>query len=85
MSRLIRTKNAKLADTVERVYKIIRSKSGKVRTLDLHEWVGDKDNVRYAITKLTVAGKIRRQRGLGQNGVEYFYHDTTKTHSTPHQ
>ncbi len=62
---------------IDQVYSIIRDNSGKVRSVDLDEIIGNKYNVRYAITRLTVMGRISRKRGLGPNGIEYYYHDTS--------
>jgi hypothetical protein len=31
--------------------------------------------VRFAITRLTVQGRIKRIRGFGKVGIEYFYKD----------
>jgi hypothetical protein len=61
---------------IEKVYSIIQKDSGKVRSIDLYDTIGNRDDIRYAISKLTDAGKIERKRGLGVKGVEYFYHDT---------
>jgi hypothetical protein len=60
---------------IEQVYSIIRNNSGKVRTADLDKIIGKKQDVRFAITRLTASGKISRRKGLGVNGIEYFYHD----------
>jgi hypothetical protein len=60
---------------VEKVYSIIRDNSGKIRTADLDRIIGNKQGVRFAITRLTVIGRIRRKRGLGSSGIEYYYHD----------
>jgi hypothetical protein len=62
-------------EMIERVYSLIRENSGKIRTLDLDRVIGDKQDVRSSITRLTVIGKITRRRGLGASGVEYYYHD----------
>lgn len=76
MSRIIQEIKSKSRETViESVYAIIQKNSGKVRSIDLHQLIGDKEDVRFAISKLTIAGKIKRMRGLGKNGIEYFYHD----------
>lgn len=60
---------------VEAVYAIIRSRSGKVTSKDLDEIIGNKQDVRFAITRLTVQGRIKRVRGFGRIGIEYFYKD----------
>ena len=60
---------------IETVYAIIRDKSGKVTSRDLDELIGNKQDVRFAITRLTVQGRIKRVRGFGKVGIEYFYKD----------
>lgn len=60
---------------IEKVYTIIKNKSGKVTSKDLDEIIGNKQDVRIAITRLTVQGKIKRVRGFGKMGIEYFYKD----------
>jgi predicted transcriptional regulator len=76
MSKIIQEGKSKSRDTIiQRVYAAIRKNSGKVRSADLHRLIGDKEDVRYAVSRLTNAGKIKRMRGLGEKGVEYFYHD----------
>ena len=60
---------------IDKVYTIIRSKSGKVTSKDLDQMIGNKQYVRLAITRLTVQGKIKRVRGFGKMGIEYFYKD----------
>jgi DNA-binding transcriptional regulator PaaX len=60
---------------IDKVYTIIRNKSGKVTSKDLDEMIGNKQYVRLAITRLTVQGKIKRVRGFGKMGIEYFYKD----------
>lgn len=60
---------------IETVYDIIKSNSGKVTSKDLDEVVGNKQEVRFAITRLTVQGRIKRVRGFGKVGIEYFYKD----------
>jgi hypothetical protein len=37
--------------------------------------IGNKQDVRFAITRLTVQGRIKRIRGFGKVGIEYFYKD----------
>jgi len=63
------------AGLIETVYSIIRSKSGKVTSKDLDQLIGNKQDVRFAITRLTVQGRIKRMRGFGKVGIEYFYKD----------
>jgi len=64
-------------DLLETVYSIIRDQSGKVRTKDLDRVIGNKQEVRFAITRLTIQGRIKRVRGFGKVGIEYFYRDIT--------
>ena len=60
---------------IETVYAIIRSSSGKLTSKDLDQMIGNKQYVRLALTRLTVQGRIKRVRGFGQMGIEYFYKD----------
>ena len=60
---------------IDRVYTIIRNRSGKVTSKDLDQIIGSKQDVRLAITRLTVQGRIKRVRGFGEIGIEYFYKD----------
>jgi len=60
---------------IETVYAAIKSKSGKVTSKDLDQLIGNKQDVRFAITRLTVQGRIKRIRGFGKVGIEYFYKD----------
>ena len=60
---------------IDRVYTIIRNQSGKVTSKDLDQMIGNKQHVRLAITRLTVQGRIKRVRGFGKMGIEYFYKD----------
>ena len=60
---------------IETVYAIIRSRSGKLTSKDLDQMIGSKQDVRLAITRLTVQGRIKRVRGFGKMGIEYFYKD----------
>ncbi|HEV3433386.1 MAG TPA: hypothetical protein VG098_05290 [Nitrososphaera sp.] len=60
---------------IEKVYTIIKNRSGKVTSKDLDQIIGNKQYVRIAITRLTVQGKIKRVRGFGKMGIEYFYKD----------
>ena len=63
------------SDLIESVYAIIQSRSGKVTSKDLDELIGNKQDVRFAITRLTVQGRIKRIRGFGRVGIEYYYKD----------
>jgi len=63
------------AGLIETVYSIVRSMSGKVTSKDLDHMIGNKQGVRFAITRLTVQGRIKRIRGFGKVGIEYFYKD----------
>jgi len=60
---------------IETVYAVIRGKSGKVTSKDLDQLIGNRQDVRFAITRLTVQGRIKRMRGFGKVGIEYFYKD----------
>lgn len=63
------------AGLIETVYSTIKSKSGRVTSKDLDHLIGNKQEVRFAITRLTVQGRIKRVRGFGKVGIEYFYKD----------
>lgn len=63
---------------IDKVYAIIRNRSGKVTSKDLDQMIGNKQYVRLAITRLTVQGRIKRVRGFGKRGIEYFYKDTAR-------
>ena len=60
---------------IDKVYTIISSRSGKITSKDLDQMIGNKQDVRLAITRLTVQGRIKRVRGFGKRGIEYFYKD----------
>jgi DNA-binding transcriptional regulator PaaX len=60
---------------IDRVYAIISNRSGKITSKDLDQMIGNKQDVRLAITRLTVQGRIKRVRGFGKRGIEYFYKD----------
>lgn len=61
-------------DLREKIYTLILRSSGKVRSIDLDRIFGNKKQVRSAITRLTLDGRIKRVKGFGQgNGIEYFY------------
>jgi DNA-binding transcriptional regulator PaaX len=60
---------------IDKVYDIIRNRSGRVTSKDLDQMIGNKHEVRLAITRLTVQGRIKRIRGFGKRGIEYFYKD----------
>ena len=63
------------AGLIETVYAIVKSRSGRVTSKDLDNLMGNKQDVRFAITRLTVQGRIKRIRGFGKVGIEYFYKD----------
>jgi DNA-binding transcriptional regulator PaaX len=63
------------AGLIETVYSIIKNRSGEVTSKDLDQIIGNKQDVRFAITRLTVQGRIKRVRGFGKVGIEYFYKD----------
>jgi hypothetical protein len=71
------------AGLIETVYAIIKSRSGKVTSKDLDNMVGNKQDVRFAITRLTVQGRIKRIRGFGKVGIEYFYKDIASMPAKP--
>jgi DNA-binding transcriptional regulator PaaX len=60
---------------IDKVYAIISNRSGKITSKDLDQMIGNKQDVRLAITRLTVQGRIKRVRGFGKRGIEYFYKD----------
>jgi hypothetical protein len=68
---------------IETVYAIIRSRSGKLTSKDLDQMIGNKQDVRLAITRLTVQGRIKRIRGFGKIGIEYFYKDIASQPQKP--
>ena len=63
-------------ELMQTVHCMIKENSGKIRSCDLDRMIGNKQDVRFAISRLTVMGLIRRVRGFGKSGIEYFYHDT---------
>ncbi|MDP9289212.1 MAG: hypothetical protein M3P08_13585 [Thermoproteota archaeon] len=65
-------KNSKY-DCTELVYSIVRNNSGKVTGKQLEREIGSRYEVRYAITRLTKEGRIKRIRGFGVDRVEFFY------------
>lgn len=72
------------AGLVGTVYSIVRSRSGKVTSKDLDHMIGNRQDVRFAITRLTVQGRIKRIRGFGKVGIEYFYKDiSSETRKKP--
>ncbi len=71
------------AGLIETVYATIKSRSGRVTSKDLDNMVGNKQDVRFAITRLTVQGRIKRIRGFGKVGIEYFYKDIASEPSKP--
>ncbi|MDQ3807254.1 MAG: hypothetical protein M3298_03705 [Thermoproteota archaeon] len=70
---------------IDTVYNIIKSRSGKVTSKDLDQIIGNKQYVRLAITRLTVQGRIKRVRGFGNMGIEYFYKDIDNNHQQQEQ
>lgn len=71
------------AGLIETVYATIKSRSGRVTSKDLDNMIGNKQDVRFAITRLTVQGRIKRIRGFGKVGIEYFYKDIASEPSKP--
>ncbi|HKU50365.1 MAG TPA: hypothetical protein VJP79_10465 [Nitrososphaera sp.] len=71
------------AGLIETVYAIIKGRSGKVTSKDLDTLIGNKQDVRFAITRLTVQGRIKRIRGFGKVGIEYFYKDIATAPEKP--
>ena len=67
-------KNSKY-DCTEIVYSIIRNNSGKVTGKQLEREIGNRYDVRYAITRLTKEGRIKRIRGFGVDRIEFYYLD----------
>ncbi|HYY40511.1 MAG TPA: hypothetical protein VE692_04620 [Nitrososphaera sp.] len=70
-----KSRGSRSGSFIEMVYTIIRSRSGKLTSKDLDRMIGNKEDVRLAITRLTVQGRIKRVRGFGKMGIEYFYKD----------
>ena len=69
---------------IDKVYTIIRNRRrARSQAKILNQMIGNKQDVRLAITRLTVQGRIKRVRGFGKRGIEYFYkdvaHQTQKT------
>lgn len=60
-------------DCTELVFSIVRNNSGKVTGKQLEREIGSRYEVRYAITRLTKEGRIKRVRGFGVDRVEFFY------------
>lgn len=73
------------SELIERVHSIIRENSGKIRSKDLDDIIGDKMDVRFALTRLTVLGRISRKRDFGARGVEYYYHDVQSSSFEKHR
>ena len=71
------------AGLIETVYATIKTRSGKVTSKDLDTLIGNKQDVRFAITRLTVQGRIKRIRGFGKVGIEYFYKDIASSPVKP--
>lgn len=61
---------------VEKLYKFIQSKDGRVTTDDMSKVISNKDTIRRVLTRLTVRRRIRRVKTFGQHGIIYTY--TTK-------
>ena len=66
-------------DFIEAVFSAIRENSGHITSADLDKTFGNKQEVRSAITRLTVSGRISRKRGFGRVGIEYYYHDQSSS------
>jgi len=66
-------------ELAESVYSIIKANSRRIRTADLDRRIGNKQDVRSAITRLAIMDKIKRVRGFSPNGVDYFYHDLSSS------
>lgn len=62
-------------EVIESVYHLIRSQTGKIRLKDIIEIIGSREKAHYAIVWLTRKRKIKRVKGFGEGGIEYFYHD----------
>jgi hypothetical protein len=62
----------------ELVYSLIKRETGKITAKLIEKEIGRNKNqrdIQYAIIHLTKKGRIRRVRGFGLNGIEYYYHD----------
>jgi hypothetical protein len=62
----------------ELVYSLIKRETGKITAKLIEKEIGGNKNqrdIQYAIIHLTKKGRIRRVRGFGLNGIEYYYHD----------
>jgi len=56
------------------VFSIISKRSGQIRAADLDKIFRNKNQVRSAITRLTLERRIKRIKGFGKGrGIEYFY------------
>ena len=62
-------------ELIEHIHGLIKQNSGKIKCADLDMIIGNKQDVRYAISRLTFTGRIKRVRGFGEVGIEYFYKD----------
>ena len=65
----------------ESVFSVINQNTGKLNFKALHAKMTEKGSpnkvVLYrAIAALTKEGRIRRVKGIGANGIDYFYHDS---------
>jgi Fe2+ or Zn2+ uptake regulation protein len=66
----------------ESVFTIINQNSGRLNFKDLYSKMvenGSSNRVALyrAIATLTKEGKIRRIKGIGKTGIDYFYHDSS--------
>lgn len=61
---------------IESVYTAISANSGKIQSTALDGIIGNKQDVRFAITRLTLVDKTSRRRGLARTEVNTFYHYT---------
>ena len=61
---------------VESVYLLIKNDyCGQATTMHIEKEMDDisRRKIRYAIRRLTKEGKIKRVRGFGLKGIEYYY------------
>lgn len=69
------------AQYVENVFKTISEGSGTINFKELFAKVGNGSNrvqLYRAIAFLTKEGRIKRLKGIGKEGIDYFYHDVAK-------
>jgi len=62
-------------ELIESVHTIIKKRTGRIRLQDIIEIIGSKEKAHYAIIWLTRKQRIKRIKGFGSEGIEYFYHD----------